>query len=560
MNRSLKILLIICAVAFAVRVAGITYGLPAWLVADEPPFIFGALKMMELKTVLPGLHAEDFRSVLYYPPFLSYTYLIPFGLVLGVKYLLFSGSFEAFKNFIIFDPSALFITARVISVLLGTATVGLLYYIGRRLFRSEIAGLASAVFLALAFVHANFSHWARHWVPIGFVTALTIYVLTRVDWSVSRRYITAAMLAGIGVGINYQSGLLVVLIALWAFIYDGFWTQKMWKQWWPYVTTVIFIALAAMVYLIYPAGLVLSDRNLEAHRTISGFLGGYGFHFSNLLFNDPVLLAMIAIGWVLSARRDRKFFIITFSFTILYIAIFYLLLFQVDRYILMLYPIFALIAGYGFAMLWERYRVQRWFWPATAVGILIMASMIGRFDWLVLKNDTRIRMLDIAESVISAGDKVMVLAQGVRLPATAAAIAEQRALDPESLRKVDEANVALEKQLPIHYHALNLYTVRSKEFFDGFFDYATREKYSYVILQTDLAEKRGIDMKAVPGTLINRIEGFQDPRWDIVNWFGGGDENSYDTVPPFRGGFLNLFRAPYNGPELSLYKLSYVRY
>ncbi|MBI2406557.1 MAG: hypothetical protein HYV25_03170, partial [Candidatus Harrisonbacteria bacterium] len=56
MSRTTILLIFILAVAFFVRIAGISYGLPMWLVSDEPPFIFGALKMMELRTLVPALH------------------------------------------------------------------------------------------------------------------------------------------------------------------------------------------------------------------------------------------------------------------------------------------------------------------------------------------------------------------------------------------------------------------------------------------------------------------------------------------------------------------------
>src|SRR3990167_7489085 len=92
-----KLLLIYLLVfAFLVRIAGIGYGLPLWLIDDEPPFTLAALKMIQLKTLLPASHLEEFRTVLYYPPYLSYLYFLPFSILVGVKYLLFSGGQEQF--------------------------------------------------------------------------------------------------------------------------------------------------------------------------------------------------------------------------------------------------------------------------------------------------------------------------------------------------------------------------------------------------------------------------------------------------------------------------------
>src|SRR3989344_6241721 len=114
-----KILILILFAALAVRLIGIDYGLPLTLIHDEPPFVFGALKMLELKTLIPSLHSSQLESALYYPPYLSYLYLPFFALVISLKSLFFSGDFETLKNILIADPSVFFIIARIISALLG---------------------------------------------------------------------------------------------------------------------------------------------------------------------------------------------------------------------------------------------------------------------------------------------------------------------------------------------------------------------------------------------------------------------------------------------------------
>ncbi len=69
--------------AFLLRVAGISYGLPLTLIADEPPFILGALQMLQSHTLVPSLHPELFKNILYYPPYLSYLYVLPFAAIAG---------------------------------------------------------------------------------------------------------------------------------------------------------------------------------------------------------------------------------------------------------------------------------------------------------------------------------------------------------------------------------------------------------------------------------------------------------------------------------------------
>src|SRR3989344_8430702 len=96
--RGRYVLGIILGAALLVRLAGITYGLPLWLVGDEPSLVFGALKMIELKTVLPVLHDDAFRGLFYYTPLLAYVYLLPFLGIIGLKGLFFLGSLADLKN------------------------------------------------------------------------------------------------------------------------------------------------------------------------------------------------------------------------------------------------------------------------------------------------------------------------------------------------------------------------------------------------------------------------------------------------------------------------------
>src|SRR6267154_1616766 len=95
--------------AFLLRIAGILYGLPLMLVNDEGSLVLGALKMIEVKTVIPALHPDLFDSILYYPPYLCYLYHLPFVVILGVKFLFWHGSAALFSAHVLSDLSAFFI-------------------------------------------------------------------------------------------------------------------------------------------------------------------------------------------------------------------------------------------------------------------------------------------------------------------------------------------------------------------------------------------------------------------------------------------------------------------
>lgn len=571
MSRTTVLLICIIAVAFFVRIAGVSYGLPMWLVSDEPPFIFGALKMLELKTLVPALHAEDFGRILYFPPYLSYIYLLLFIPLLGVQYLLFNGTLAQFVAATTLDPSALYLVARLVSVALGTATVWLVYKTGKNIFQSDIPALFSAAFLALSFLHVNFSHWARHWVPATFFFALVMYVLAREDMDVRKRYLIASLIAGLGVGINYQTGLSALFIALWFLfyphtysgardanknsaigvgVYDRFSLRGRLREPWIYGYAALFFGLVAFAYALYPQGLVVHGANVVGGgKSVAGFFSGYGFYAQKLIETEPAFFVFIIAGlWVL-LFRNRKFFLVASLFSFAYIAIFYLLFFHMDRYILMLYPLFALVAGYGLAESVSRiaYRVSYGATLGYGLGIVAfgtMAAGVLRFDALLIKNDTRAQAAQWIERYVPNGEKVVAFARLLRIPSTPAAVAEQRLIDPKSLRSADAALLRLPAELlpSPRFHALNLFDI-DPNFAARIPEYMRDNGYGYFIYSQEFADGLG---------LVSRLEHLGEP----VAAFPGFADNTDDITNGFGGGLKKMFALESNGPTIVIKTIS----
>ncbi len=524
MSRTTIALLFILAVAFLVRIAGISYGLPMWLVSDEPPFIFGALKMMELRTLVPALHTAEFGRILYFPPYLSYLYLLLFVPVLGIKFILFSGTLRQFISITTLDPSALFLAARMFSVILGTATVWLVYKIGKNIFNEEPPALYAAAFLALSFLHTNFSHWARHWVPATFFFTLVMYVLSRADIALRRRYLLATLFAGIGAGINYQAGLSALFIALWFLLYD----RLSLRERWVYGSALLFMVLVVLAYALYPGGLVVHPENVVGGaKSIFGFFRGYGFYAQKLVETEPAFFVFIIAGFLYAFLRNRRFFRVASLFTLAYIAAFYVFFFHMDRYILMLYPLFALVAGMAMyaAVTWIGARSR---FLAYGLGVVVfgtMAAGVVQLDALLLKNDTRVQAAKWVAVNVPQDKKVVAFARLMRIPTTADAIQEQRRLDPASLRSADAALETLPLSLlpSPSYHALNLFSVNPDVLDARFLDYVRANGYAYLVYSPEFVSGFGVaaPLEALGGTSAT-FPGFADNIDDITNGFGGG--------------------------------------
>ena len=287
-------IIIILLIALLVRLPGINYGLPLWLVGDEVSHIFGALKMVELKTLLPVLHHAEFFGVMYYTPYLSFVYVIPFILVAGLKFLFFSGTIEEFKNFSTLDVSSFFIIARMVSVGFGIATVWLVYKSAKNLFKNEYSAIFSALFLSFSFFHVNYSNIARHWTVITFFFALVLFILSK-NISTSKKILYTFITVGIAMGFNVQALFILVFAMFWLLIVDKISIQSVISKLSTWKSFLILIVLFAIPYAIWPVGYgYLSKVSASNIDTVSqantSLLSGFWFYLSDLFKAEPILL------------------------------------------------------------------------------------------------------------------------------------------------------------------------------------------------------------------------------------------------------------------------------
>ena len=389
-----------------------------------------------------------------------------------------------------------------------------------------------------------------------FIFSLVIYVLSREDFSAKRRYLIASLIAGIGAGVNYQAAVSAIFILLWFVFYDRLLSLKIFREKWIYASIGLFMVMILLAYFLYPAGFVVGKRDIVGEKNLNGFLESYVFHASNLFYNDPAILLFVVLGLILSFFYSRKYFLVFIGFVFSYIAVFYILVFHVDRYILMLLPLFAITAGDGLFELWKKINIKFRFLVAVLGGIisfLFSMAMVAKFDWLLLKNDTRISAINWFERSIPRGSKVAILVRYMRIPTTPEAIKELEKINRDVLRQVDFAELAIKNKED--YYVLNLYTVSSGEFYVKIKEYLKENHYGYLIIENDFAKEKGVPDLEKIGMPIKIFDGFTNESQDVVNWFGGGDKNSYGTVPWFSGGWKNVFKIKDNGPRIIIVKL-----
>lgn len=145
---------VILAVALAVRLAGVRFGLPALYDPDEPLFMLAALKLLRERTLNPGWFGHPGTTTIYGIAVVEVaTYLI--GHAAGVF-----PTTAAFIRAVYLDPGLVWLPARLMIVGCGVACVGLTYLVGRRAFDIR-TGLAAAAVLAVNALHVEWSEIVR---------------------------------------------------------------------------------------------------------------------------------------------------------------------------------------------------------------------------------------------------------------------------------------------------------------------------------------------------------------------------------------------------------------
>jgi len=547
--RKERLLLLVLALAFFLRVVGIGYGLPLLVVGDEPPFILAALKMLQLHTLIPALHHGDFQSILYYPPYLSYLLLIPFALIIGVTYLLFHGSAALLQAHLVSDLSPFFLAARLISVALGTLSVYLAYRVAEALFKSRIAALATAFLLATSLLHIGLSMVGRNWIFASTVFLLVLFVLTRERMSFRRRYLFSFVIAGVGMGFHSFAVFSLLMAGLYYLFFDVISSRQIVRDL-PHMAlcALVFAALFLVSFFIWHGGSnFVGTISLLAPKTMLGLLSSPWEALSQLLFSEPVLVALFLGGVVLMLERYRRMGAFVTVWFLLYALIFYILFRFEPRFLLPLLPVLAIAGGYCVSRLWRGHA--RLFILMLFVIPLFSAAW---FSFLAMQGDTREEARAWVLENLDASDKVMVIASGMRITTKAVAVAELRSIDPGAVRKVDEADELLDRP-DVPYVLNNITSVTNHTFLVQLGQYAKQHRYTYIIIGSSVSDEFLSDSPAVFDLIqgAEEVRRFEGTHNDFLSL--GGDR--IEKSSRFSNPLYVLFSSRSFGPDITIYRL-----
>lgn len=374
------LLAIILLAGVAFRFYGLTVGFPFEYHVDESFLVNKTLEMYHLRTFKPPTF--DYPSFIYY-------------LLLAGAYLI-----GLFKDTSLFD---LYVFGRLLSALFGSATIAVVYLIGKR-FDGVKSGLLAAAFYACTVTALRESHYYTPDSANTLFIALAVYFMLRIALGErARNYVFAAICIGLAAGSKYNGAFLIVpfCFAHLARITDnrslaprtdakGFVKEFLsgWLVGGGLLSLLVFFATTPYALLDRSAFLkdlkklsgALSSKIVEANHHYLG-TPPYWYYIDNLLFwaMGPVLEVAGLLGVVYALARHRRQDIVVFLWVAVYFYVVGGWLNKAVRYTLPLLPFLAVFAAAMFVALFRHFKARQQQKLATLVAMLAVTTLAASF-------------------------------------------------------------------------------------------------------------------------------------------------------------------------------------
>lgn len=410
-----KRLLLLLLVALALRLWGVTFGLPYDYHFDESVYRSTALSFSWEKI---------------------HPHFGPFQIFVLAQYAVLRSAFVGLGEMGLVSPEvaaalalpgmSFQVLARWNSAFLGALSVIPVFLIGRRLW-SPRAGWCAAFFLTFCYLHVRNSHFGVPDAAATFLTLLTAYFGTRLSpqgrWA---DYLWAGLFAGLALPTKQLSWpILVLLFLCHAFPEEG---RVGWRRTILSGRLIVMYAVAGVVALLTSPQLLLHFEETYKFWQSAAQLGASGgmgkiqldegprwfFYFTTMRWGmgDLMLfLSLAGVAWALAGRRRRVLVLLSFP------VLFFAFLFKPGnmyfaRYALIGVPFLLLPAGALLAALLEKLPSRDQ--ARTAVTALALAAIVAqpavsivRYNRLMGQEDTRTLAKRWIEENVPDGSSVM---------------------------------------------------------------------------------------------------------------------------------------------------------
>lgn len=412
----------VCLAGAALRFWAIDYGLPGLYHPDETPILNRALTFAKGD---PNPHNFLYPTLHLYALFVWQGLFFLAGWAVGVF-----DSVRTFQAQFFVDPSYHFVAGRALTAVLGTLTIVAVFRIGRRL-HSVGAGLAAAVFLAVAPFAVRDAHYVKLDVPAGFMIAVAHVALARlvVDAEAAARrrpWLIAGVLGGLAVSTQYYVAPVVATFVAAAAFHGrrtGNWTAAFRLLVLAGVafvggffagTPFIFTELDVTARDIAEVRQVNFERALDTGGPLSS-LGPYIVMLATDALGWPIF-ALGVVGALLTLTQHWGRGLVLVTFPLAYLG-FISNTVPMSRYLACVVPLVAVAAGVGVMEVTARLR-SRPGSTRTAViaGLVALAALPGlllsvRSNQFFAQDDTRGLARTFIEQHVPAESTILIQPQ-----------------------------------------------------------------------------------------------------------------------------------------------------
>ncbi|HNV86467.1 MAG TPA: glycosyltransferase family 39 protein [Candidatus Omnitrophota bacterium] len=393
-------LFLILIAAFALRVWGISFGLPDLYHADEPIVVNHALAYGT-----GDLNPHFFKI----PPLASYFLFGCFGCYYLIARL--TGAIHGvgdFENLFLSDPSSFYFIGRlVLGAFLGVLTVYVFYRFLKKSFSIRHA-LLGALFLGVNFLHVRDSHYIYADIPLLLaMTAAFFPILNVLERGRLRDYALFGVWLGVCVAVKYNGVFVFVPFLAAHFLRERFRFSSFFS---PAVFATGAISIAVF-FLLNPFAFLDWGHFFNELFKQSGAEGFTGFlHHLTYSLTGALGLPLLILGFAGTAvsafRRDPKR-LIFISFLLAYYGVIVFFGQPYDRYVLPMIPFFIFFAADVLLELKSLFRLNGLvfgFLVGIAAAFPLAKSVLC--DRLMAEPDVRTVSKEWVESHLAPGTRI----------------------------------------------------------------------------------------------------------------------------------------------------------
>lgn len=453
----------ILLIGFLLRVWGIGFGLPHLYHPDEADIVHRALAFGAGD---PNPHFFVYPSFYMYLLFLIYGFYFLIGYLFGVFH-----SVIDFQNLFFRDPTTFYLLGRFLTVLFGSATIWVMYRVGKNLFNQEV-GLFCALLLAFSPLNVRDAHYAFVDIPMIFFILAALFFIDAVSKRSHRwDYLWAGVFIGLGTATKYLPILLSFPLLIAHFINHRGRIRKLSIS----KNLILSFSVIGVVFFI------TSPFCLLDFPTFWQDVFSYSLFYSRQNFGDittwkPVIanfhhwegipFLIVFVGGLLwfVLRYYKKRFLLLFSFPIIYFVGIGIRGYIAERYLLPILP-FLILWGSKFIydIIWSVPFFKRKKAIYFSLGLLLIVvptQKICRQNYLFCQKSTQTLAKEWIEANIPPGAAIVLEGNTAPLSPTKETILEKiKDLKPINSPKARQMTLKLSLQLqaglpPVTYRIL----------------------------------------------------------------------------------------------------------